>query len=600
MFKTIKDTWRLLTLKQFYYTQWGLLRTIGIKRILSIGWKVVRTGTIFKLITGKKEKVFPVILSSLWDSFGDREAVISDGKRYSFTEFKDRVFRLGNGLKDLGLTYPDKVAVMLFNSNNYLEVMYGSSFLGCANPAINWHLSGDDLAAAVNRSKPKAMIFDKTFINTIIEAKDKMPDVKNFIVVGETDELPKGFIAYEEMLAKSSNKMPDGKFLFALNPYTGGTTGIPKSINYYDAFSTIFGTSIEKPRVSFLEFLRLLNKQFSMFYYFNAHKISDLRSLVIAPVYHAGALVGVLPFFFGGTLVMMKKFNAEEALSLIEKEKISWIFTVPTILQRILALDDSIKQKYDLGSIDTLISAAAPCPVEVKKGINDLFLKNNGKKNIFYEYYGSAETGIITLLQPDDYKNNPERLMSVGKIRCGEMKILNAEGKPAGINERGRIHNRTMMTVILNYPGSREKLDDVLLNIDGEEYYDDGLIGYLDKDNFLYLTGREKELIIMGGVNIYPVELEEKILKHPLVIDVAVIGIPDKDLGEKVHAEIQLKEDEHLSEEEILKHCEKEKLTGFKLPRSIKFVDELPRHIDGKLIKRELRDKYWEGVKQIG
>ncbi len=602
MIKTVKSIVTIITMKQSRYMLWAQIKVIGFVRILKIIATLLTSKNFITALIYKRETTVSHVLSVLWSNLGSKTAIISDGKSYSFLEFKERVFRAGNSLNALGIKPHEKIAVMLYNSNEYMEVMFASSITGCPNPAVNWHLNEDDIVVAVNRSKAVAFVFDHTAIEKIVKIREKLTSVRQYIMVGGSEELAleNDFFFYESMLKKAQTTPPKGKFIVALNPYTGGTTGAPKSINYYDAFSTLFGTAKNAPRVSILEFIELLIKQFSMLYYLNGHKINDIRSLVIAPIYHAGALVGILPFFLGGTLVMMKKFDSEKVLKFIDKENISWIFAVPTIMQRILALDEKIKSKYDLSSLKTLISAAAPCPLEVKQKINDLFLKQGADDFVFYEYYGAAETGMITLLQPDDYKNNTKRLASVGKIRCGELKVLNINGKECEINEKGRIHNRSMMTVILNYQGAGEKLKEVLFIIDGQEYYDDGLIGYLDEDNFLYLTGREKELIIMGGVNVYPAELEEKIVTHEKVIDVAVIGIPDSDLGEIVHAEVQLKKGAGLTEKELLKHCKKEGLFGFKLPKSIKFVDELPRHIDGKLMKREVKDKYWKNVKQIG
>ncbi len=602
MIKTVKSIVNIITMEQSRYMLWAQIKVIGFVRILKIIAALLTSKNFIKALIYKRETTVSHVLSVLWSNLGSKTAIISDGKSYSFLEFKERVFRAGNSLNALGIKPHEKIAVMLYNSNEYMEIMFASSITGCPNPAVNWHLNEDDIVVAVNRSKAVAFVFDHTAIEKIVKIREKLTSVKQYIMVGGSEKLAleNDFFFYESMLKKAQTTLPKGKFIVALNPYTGGTTGAPKSINYYDAFSTLFGTAENAPRVSILEFIELLIKQFSMLYYLNGHKINDIRSLVIAPIYHAGALVGILPFFLGGTLVMMKKFDSEKVLEIIDKENISWIFAVPTIMQRIIALDDKIKSKYDLSSLKTLISAAAPCPLEVKQKINDLFLKQGADGFVFHEYYGAAETGMITLLQPDDYKNNTKRLASVGKIRCGELKVLNIDGKECEINEKGRIHNRSMMTVILNYQGAGEKLKEVLFIIDGQEYYDDGLIGYLDEDNFLYLTGREKELIIMGGVNVYPAELEEKIVNHEKVIDVAVIGIPDSDLGEIVHAEVQLEKGAGLTEKELLKHCEKEGLFGFKLPKSIKFVDELPRHIDGKLMKREVKDKYWKNVKQIG
>ncbi|MDY6965149.1 MAG: AMP-binding protein, partial [Halobacteriota archaeon] len=513
--------------------------TIGVRKSLSIARPMLNAHTISNMTGSRLDLIIPEAFSAIFDAFGDREAIISQGNRITYKEYKERVFRFGNGVQDLGLKSGDKVAVMLYNSNEYLESMFGSSYVGCPNPGVNWHLSGDELARTINITSPKALLFDGEFLEKIIQIKDDLKSVEHFIVVGEN--VPEDMVQYEDLLKSSSDKMPDGNFILALNPYTGGTTGVPKSVNYYDSASYLFSNIAEGPRTSLKEYLRLAVMEFSFIHYFDMHKIKDLRSLVIAPIYHAGALVGLIPFFLGGTMVMIRKFDPEYTLKLIEEERVSWSFVVPTILQRWLALPEEVKKRHYLGSMHTLICAAAPCPVEVKKGTNDLFLQQGTKRPVFYEYYGSAETMIITLLRPDDYIAKPERYASVGKVRCGDLKIFDEERGELPPKESGIVHGRTINTVSLRYPGSSDRLKSVLREIDGKEYYDDGLIGYLDEDGFLYLTDRVKDMIISGGVNIYPSEIEEVILKHPAVSDVAVIGVPNPDLGEAVRAEIQLK-----------------------------------------------------------
>ena len=574
------------------------MRTIGLRKTLSISRPLLNAHTISNLSRSRLDLIIPEAFAAIFDAFGDREAIVSQEKRFTYKEYKERVFRFGNGIKDIGLESGDKVAVMLYNSNEFLESMFGSSYVGCPNPGVNWHLSGDELAKTINLTSPKALLFDEEFSDKVIRIQDKLKSVEKFIVVGQS--APKDMILYEDLLKNSSDRMPEGNFILALNPYTGGTTGAPKSVNYYDSASYLFSSIAESPRTSLKEYLRLAIMEFSFIHYFDMHRIDDLRSLVIAPIYHAGALVGLIPFFLGGTMVMMKKFDPESALGLIEEERVSWSFVVPTILQRWLALSDEVKKKYYLGTMHTLICAAAPCPVEVKRGTNALFMQQGTKKPVFYEYYGSAETMILTLLRPDDYITNSDRYASVGKIRCGDLKVISEDGNELAAGEDGMVHGRTINTISLRYPGSSDRLKNVLCEIDGKEYYDDGLIGHLDKDGFLYLTDRVKDMIISGGVNIYPSEIEEVILKHPSVSDVAVIGVPSPDLGEAVRAEIQLKDRKSATDVEIIEHCKKEGLFGFKIPKQVGFIDELPRHIDGKILKRELRDKYWEGVDKQG
>lgn len=342
-------------------------------------------------------------------------------------------------------------------------------------------------------------------------------------------------------------------------------------------------------------------------YWYGGTEISDeishnMRCLVVTPMYHAGTIVAWTPFLLlGGTAVTMRKFDPEEFLRLIEKERINWTFVAPTILQRVLALPDEIKHRYNLSSMHSLICAAAPCPVEVKKEINELFFRQGAERHVFNEYYGSSETAIITILLPKDYAENPKRYASVGKPRGGYLKIFDDKQKTwCPPNKEGLILIRTCATVALRYPGSEEKLPESIKIVDGEEWFDDGLLGYVDEDGFLYLTSRVKELIIAGGVNVYPHEIESIILNHPKVFDVAVISSPDKDLGEVPAAFVQLKHGEKMTREELVEHCKRSGLYGFKIPKIIEFREELPRHVDGKIIKRELEAELWKGVEKRG
>ena len=297
----------------------------------------------------------------------------------------------------------------------------------------------------------------------------------------------------------------------------------------------------------------------------------------------------------------MRKFDAEELLRIIEAERINWVFVAPTILQRLLALPEEVKEKYWLGSMRSVICAAAPCPPQVKKDINELFMRRGARGPVFSEYYGSSETAIITILLPEDYEEKPQRINSVGKARCGDLGIFIAdESRWAGPNEIGKVMGRTASTLALRYPGSEEKLHESLSIIDGVEWYDDGLLGYLDEDGFLYLTSRLKEMIITGGVNIYPLEIEGVILRHPAVFDAAVVSMPHPDLGEVPIACVQLHEGKEVSADDILAFCTEEGLHGYMLPAQVEFFPELPRHIDGKIIKRELEKLYWKDAERKG
>jgi long-chain acyl-CoA synthetase len=590
-----------------FKNQWG-----GGGNTAKITYKIVSGGQGFfanmkDLSKVKVGKIIPNWILGMWETFEDREAVVDGAKRYTFGELRERVLKLANGLQGLGVKPKEAVAVMIYNSSEFIEALVGLSLIGVTMPFVNWHLRGEELQTTINLRKPKVLIFDAEFMDEVMKIKDGLDSVKYFVVVGDFSSLPPGVIAYEDLLATQPATRPDVNFLAALNPYTGGTTGTPKSSNLYDSFGYMLSDLAEAPRASLESYLQYTSKAFSYFYWFGGDNIRDpisknIRTLLVTPMYHAGTAAGWGPcFMLGATGIFMRKFDPEVLLSLIDKERANWIFVAPTILQRILALPDEIKERYDLSAMRAIICAAAPCPPQVKKDINELFMRQGAPGPVFGEYYGSAETAIVTVLLPKDYTENPDRINSVGKGRCGDLKIyMEDESRWGKAGEVGNIMCRTASTLSLRYPGSEERLHESIRIIDGEEWYDDGLLGYLDEGGFLYLTGRVKEMIICAGVNVYPMEIEDVVMRHEAVFDVAVVRLPHPDLGEVPIACVQLHEGSEITEEELLAFCKEEGLHGYKLPAKVELLEQLPRHIDGKILKRELEARYWEGIDHKG
>ncbi len=587
--------------------QWG-----GGGNTLRIIWKIFSGGegllkNLRDLGKLKVGKIVPNWSLGTWDVLGDREAAVDGDTRLTYRQLKDRVLRLANALQGLGVRPKDRVATMIYNSAAFLEILNATSLIGAPMPFVNWHLTGEELCKTINLRKPRVFIFDADLLEEVLKIKGGLEGIEHFVVLGTGGPPPQGMLSYEELLSKAPATRPDVNFLASLNPYTGGTTGIPKSSNLYDSLSYALSDLAEAPRETFENFLPYTSRAFSYFYWFGGDRICDpvtknIRSLIVTPVYHAGTAAGWAPcFMLGATGVFMRKFDAEEFLRLIEAERINWVFVAPTILQRVLALPEEVKEKYWLGSMRSVICAAAPCPPQVKKDINELFARRGAPDPVFSEYYGSSETAIITVLLPEDYEEKPQRINSVGKARCGDLGIFIAEeGRWAGPNEIGKVMGRTASTLALRYPGSEDKLHESIRIIDGREWYDDGLLGYMDEDGFLYLTSRLKEMIITAGVNIYPLEIEGVILRHPVVFDAAVVSMPHPDLGEVAIACVQLHEGKGASSEEILAFCAEEGLHGYMLPALVDFFLELPRHIDGKIIKRELEKLYWKDVERKG
>jgi len=609
---TLKVLPELLKMEQTYGILAVAVKQWGIENVLPILLGTVREAGLMKSVRNllglKLDKIAPYLFLSMWDTFGDREAFISvrpEGeKRLTFREFKERVLRLANGLQqELRLKPGDKVAIMLYNGNEYMESMLGSWYIGCITPLVNWHFRGEELATMLNRRRPNVLILDEEFVGRIDEIKDKLKGIEHYIVVGGKRE---GMLSYEDLIERSPASEPEMNFIFGVNPYTGGTTGVPKSVASFDTWGYLFTDKVKAPHgASWMEYLKFYIMNLACHYYFGCTDFK-IKALTPGPLYHGTPIyfTGTTFPLFGGTFVLMRKYDPEEVLRIIEKERINYVHCAPVHLQRILTLPEEVKRKYDLSSMHTIVTAAAPCPLVVKEGTNELFMQQGAPGPVYNEYYSAVEmTTPITILTPKDYIKNPKHLESVGKNhRGGDVKIFDEMGKECPPNKEGTIHVRSQGTTTLQYPGTEELLKEDLRIYDGVEWYNDFERGYLDEDDFLYPTGRDKEMVIVGGVNIYVNEIEAKILSYPKVSDVAVIRAPDKDLGEVPLALIELKKEERSSEEEIIEHCKKEGLYGYKIPKIVEFVEELPKTPHGKTLKRELEKKYWEekGIKRRG
>lgn len=539
---------------------------------------------------------------SFWETLGAREAIVDGDDRISFAELRERVLRTVDVLHSLGLAPGEACAVLMYNGAPWFEINQACNLSGVLMPMLNWHLKPNELTACVERAGAKVLIVDPEFLPNVQAVRDALK-VEHILVTG-AEPPPAGMKSLRALQGAARPRLHGGGFHISAKTYSGGTTGTPKFINV-DQEAILGDTDSKRRGASREEAVRMLVSQFSVLGWYGLGGLHDARSgnarsLIPGPLYHAGVQMAVLPFLFGGTAVPMRKFTPEGFLRAVQDERINWTFVVPTMLERILALPDEVLARYRLGSMHALICAAAPCPPAVKQRINALFRRQGAVRDVFHEYYGASETGVITVLLPEDYRDHPGRYASVGKVRAAECGIWDAEqGRWAATGAPGKILLRSALTFGLRYVGEQKMTDDCYREIDGKLWYDDGLIGYLDADDFLYLTSREKEMIITGGVNLFPNEIEDIIKLHPAVLDVAVVRAPDDSLGEVPAAVIELREGAHATAEDILAHCQAQGLYGFKIPRHVLF-DALPRNLAGKLPKKQIEARFWEGRAQRG
>lgn len=494
----------------------------------------------------------------------DKTALIFEDKRITFKECNARICRLGNALKSLGLGEGDKIALLTQNCNQFLEVNAAVTTIGVASVFINYRLTRSEIVYIVNDSDSKAIIMGEDYVGKVREASEDFEQVKHYIVISDTHpEEADGFIGYEKFIAKFPDEKPEKpESRGATIIYTSGTTGKPKG-----AVRTLKENS-----TSIMGLLAAFG-----------FRSSDIH-LVCGPLYHSAppAFAGINSIF-GATVCIMKRFDPEEALALIEKEKITSTFVVPTMLRQILALPDEIKKKYDISSMRMIVTAAAPLPTTTKLGTLDFF------GDILYEFYGSTETGIVTLLTPKDMRS---KVRCVGKALPGhDVKLLDEDGNEVKQGEIGEFYVKS--DVLLDRYYNKEEAFNKCMR-DG--YFSVGDLAYMDEEGYYYLVDRTTDMIISGGANIYPKEIEEVLHNHPKVYDAGVIGIPDEKWGEAIKAFIVTKDGETCSEGEIIEFVGKH-LASYKKPKSVEFMDEIPRSLQGKILKKELKKKYWKEEK---
>lgn len=535
---------------------------------------------------------------NLWHGFGEREAIVDGSQRTSFADFVDQSLRLAGVLADQGLREGDSLAILAGNGTLWFQAMAATSLLGLRMPMINWHLSSAETAQCLSLANARALLVEGDFIKRVDKSVRAQVDV---LLVSGGGRRPRGAVDLDAAMTSAPSDAPTGRFRYSPRLFSGGTTGTPKAIEL-DTAAVARRLLPGRRGLNPARLPGLLLKQVSLPGWLELGAIHDpqtqnIRSLIPGPLYHSGTQTAVLPFFLGATVVPMRKFDAEHFLHLIERERINWTFVAPTMLERVLALPEERRKRYDLSSMHTLLCGAAPCPAEVKRATNALFRECGNERDVFHEFYGSTEASVVSLLLPQDYRDHPHRYDSVGKVRCADCGILDDDtGEWAATGTDGKVMIRSPAVYALSYAGySEQDMRRSFREIDGSLWYDDGVRGHLDADGFLYLTGRDKEMIITGGVNIFPNEIEDTLKRHPDVHDAAVVAGPDRDLGEVAHAFVQPAEGAaDIDGEALLAFCREQGLYGFKMPRGITVTADLPRDISGKLRKKALTDSLWE------
>jgi long-chain acyl-CoA synthetase len=506
-------------------------------------------------------------LREIADAKGDELAIIDEFTELTWSELDRRVNRLVHALRNEGLGTGDVIGLLGGNRHEWPEVLAAASVSSWVTVPINWHFSPDEVAYVVENSGAKALIADAEFADTARQVADQTGVPVRIMFGGSAD----GFADYEDMLMAADEAEPADPGAGSVMFYTSGTTGRPKGVK---SALVAVGSDPEMSRFTVKAFIDLLGIP------------ENGRILCNAPVYHAGPLVFCLfPASFGSSLVMRRKWDAEETLRLVDEHRITTGYAVPTHFVRLLKLPDDVRASFDGSSLQCVYHTAAPCPPEVKRQMIDWW------GPVVNELYGASESGGAgCAITSEQWLAKPG---SVGPpLPTTELLIVGDDGTRLGANEVGQVYLRNLLGADFEYLGDEEKTKSAHLE---PGVFTFGDVGYVDDDGYLFLSDRKIDMIISGGVNIYPAEIESVLITHPAVADVGVFGIPNDDFGEEVKAAIELADGYEATDEveAELRQFAREKLAGYKVPRSFDF-GELPRTPTGKLLKRELRKPYWE------
>lgn len=509
-------------------------------------------------------------LNDLARTSPDKPAYINavTGEAMTYAELNSASIRLGHALRSK-LHVGDRVAILLENTPSYFIACWACRRSGLYFVPINWHLGTEEAAYIVENSDARALIAShnlSTLAQSIAESNASLE-----ILISE-DQAFGSFVSLEEAIAPFTDEPASFEPAGQPMTYSSGTTGQPKGI-----LRELSGASFEHEPLASEAILRGPYEVDETTVYYHP-----------APMYHAAPLMWSLGVqAIGGTVIMSQRFDPEETLRVIDAFKVTHAQFVPTHFVRMLQLSDEIRGKYDHSSLRQVVHAAAPCPIEVKERMIDWW------GPIIKEFYSGSEGAGITVVDSHEWLAHRG---TVGRSITGPIHIVDDNDVELPQGETGHIAFEN--GVMFEYHKAEEKTADFFTR---QGWAKPGDIGWLDADGYLYLADRSSHMIISGGVNIYPQEIENVLALHPALRDVAVIGVPDPIFGESVRAVVELADGVAPSEElasELIEYC-RSRLAGFKCPKAVDFVDQLPRLPTGKLLKRELRKRYWGEASKI-
>ena len=497
------------------------------------------------------------VLTNAVEKYPDRFALIHLNQRWTFTELNNRVNRLANALKRNGVIKGDRIALMFYNSNQFVEVYFAAMKIGAVVTPVNFRFVGPEIDYILNDSGATTFFYGEDFHEVITSMRPKLKKVARFIAVNAPEA--SNVLDFEQFLDEADGDEPTVRVTeddICQLMYTSGTTGRPKgavlthrSITW-NMFNTIWGREDEAGEIA----------------------------LIIGPLYHTAALNNHLTvqIALGGTSILIKRFDPLEVLEVIETEKATTISGAPTMYHMLLQHAD--ENRFDTSSITKCTVGSAILPGETKRQLEAFFPNIKG----IYDVYGCTEASpTITILRGEDAKRKEG---SVGKaMPYVQVRIVDEMDRPLPANEIGEVICRGP-NIMIGYHGQEAATRETLRN----GWFHTGDMAKMDEEGFVYIVDRKKDMINSGGENISPREVEEVLLTHPLIDEVAVVGVEDSVWGETVRAFIVCKEGESLSEDDVIAYC-KQHLASYKKPKWVSFIDKIPKNPSGKILKTKLR-----------
>jgi long-chain acyl-CoA synthetase len=495
----------------------------------------------------------------------------------SLEELMARARRAATGLRSLGVEDGGAVALLLRNDHEFFEAAFAAAALGAATVPINWHGSAEEVAYVATDSRAAVIVAHADLLHHV---RDALPSTISILGVPTPTSIAERFDIDRAHAVLPSDVTEWSRWRDGFDAiqdahigdplsmiYTSGTTGHPKGVR------RLPGTNDGSLAVEYMtEVVQLFGAW------------PGMRSIIAGPMYHSAPYAYALlsARAYGAYLVLEDRFDPEEFLALIERHRITSLYMVPTMFIRLLRISPEVRHRYDVSSLRLISHTAAPCPPDVKRALIEWL------GPIVSEFYGSTEVGFITGCTSQEWLAHPG---TVGRpLPSTDVRIIGVDG-PMPVGESGEVFVRARANSDFTYFGKSEARAEV----ERDGLITCGDIGFLDADGFLYLCDRARDMIISGGVNIYPIEIEACLLKLDGVADCAVFGIPDDEFGESIAAAIKLDDEVTLSADDIRSHV-REHLAGFKVPKVVTFHESLPREDSGKMFKRKLRQPYWENT----